>query len=113
MKDFRYLVLGVEQFSPATGWWRFIESRDADGEVDSYFEPIVGFAVTSLQDWKTKSARKAVLAVTVEELRQLSYDAVTGEGGVYAADLVPSMYHDSDFEIVGQKLRVGAQVRGA
>jgi hypothetical protein len=98
-KSNEYKVLSVVSFQPVTGWWyeENLEPMDDEEVKQTNFHPLFGVATVRVTAFDGREL-KLSLIVTLAELKQLNYNALTGEGSI-AINRQNRIYrHDVDFE---------------
>jgi hypothetical protein len=103
----------IEHLVSASGWWCY-HAVPVFG-LNSRFEPLAAFAVIRWEpvtlEPGTSYSELMTVGLTLSDLHRVASEIIPDQREIDSEALCPDVYHESDFEEIGNKLKPGAKKR--
>jgi hypothetical protein len=102
-----WLLDSIVSISSGSGWWVQISSEMEPGH--TFFDPVAVFILAKVKNAGDHQSWEIVIPATASFLQSSSWEVATRNGrfSVSKKQLEEPLYHESQFEEVGVKLKVG------
>ena len=109
----RIRLTKIEHLASASGWW--CHHRVPVVGLSSRFEPLVAFGVLRWEPVAPEPGKHyselMTVGLTLSDLDHIAEELIPTEGELDSEALKHEIYHESDFQVIGEELKSGAKKR--